>query len=148
MNIEITRDVALARRKHDQGFSILAYSDYNDLMTQLNLVYDNQCQEIEAAGLGSGLLPTEYGSVLACLVKKMRHGARICLSGVDVYSVAETLLRNREVIEFNRLVFGSDGENRGINTLCDTTGLLRELGLDIEFCDIQKNEYTVIGRRK
>lgn len=150
MNIEICKNVETARRRYDGSFTLIEYSDYQSLVSNLESVFDNECLCIESCSIASGLTPHEYGGILSLLVRKLRHGGTIGIEGVETFSLCEQLLAGTiGVIEFNNKIFGPNGDNRGVNTLLDTSSLMKELGLVIDVARLDQNEklFVVVGRR-
>ena len=147
MNITLIHEQDIPKREYDTNFTILKYKNFNDLDTQINeMVCDGQCDVIEAPLLSNRLPSLDFGQILKCLVRKLRHNGELRLSGVDVYTICNKLLNSKiNVIEFNELLFGRGGA--GINTVLDTSEILSELGLKITAKVLDDNHFTVIGKR-
>lgn len=96
---------------------------------------------------------TELTDFLTHVVKKLRHGGKLILAGVDAYAVAKDYVAYRLTIEdFNVLLHGTQQDAGNIKTATLTLHgmanfLQKEFGLTIERKSLETYNYVIEAHR-
>lgn len=123
-----------------------------DPRVSVGVAEDNECIEILAPTILNYLHHTEVGPFLQTWIKKLRHGGKLVIGGVDGFEVAKKYARQEiNTIEYNSLLYGPQktawGYFLGSMALHEVTQILQELGLHIEKREVVQGRFIVVGVR-
>lgn len=94
-------------------------------------IYDGQCSEIYAPNFLDSVKMSDYKETIFSLCKKLEHGGKIILGGIDLIELMKNVQNYTiNVEEFNTIVYNES--RQGVFTLNDTVENLIEIGLKIQ----------------
>lgn len=103
----------------------------NSTKEKLDSVYDGQCSEIYGPDFLDTLTLNEYKPLISKLCKKLEHGGKLILGGIDLIEFMKNVQNYTiNVEDFNLTVYSDN--RQGMFTLNDSVENLIELGLKIQ----------------
>lgn len=94
-------------------------------------IYDGQCSEIYAPNFLDTVKIGDYKDTIFNLCKKLEHGGKIILGGIDLIELMKNVQNYTiNVEEFNNIVYNES--RQGVFTLNDTVEHLIDIGLKIQ----------------
>jgi len=114
-------------------------------------VDDGELEELIVEGILDCVPITQAMNIIKSLVRKIRHGGVIIITGIDAYLVAKAFVEIRITIEkFNVLMHGTDQDlQKTLNLTCSGVAhFLSEAGLKVVNRRIDNFQYSVKALRQ
>lgn len=124
-----------------------------DPRVSIGVAEDNECIEILAPNIVNYIHHTELMNFITEWAKKLRHGGKFILGGVDGFDVAKRYARQEITTqEYNAMLYGPQktawGYFLGNMPLHEITNIFEGIGLRIEKREVNNGHFIVVGVRQ